>query len=68
LTDCLIDRICGDGDGNHRQRDARGANSIGLVVVSSPGPGFRRCIVSVSDSQRVLFRSVGLLAQLTCEP
>lgn len=72
--DCLLDRICGDGDGNGvvNVTDAQWLlkHAIGLV---SPCP-LLACdptvdaVVSVSDSQRVLFRSVGLLAQLTCEP
>jgi len=72
--DCLIDRICGDGDGNGivNVTDAQWLlkHSIGLV---GPCP-LLACdptldaVVSVSDSQRVLFRSVGLLAQLVCEP
>jgi hypothetical protein len=72
--DCLLDRICGDGDGNGivNVTDAQWLlkHAIGLV---SPCP-LLACdpnvdaVVSVSDSQRVLFRSVGLLAQLMCEP
>ena len=72
--DCLIDRICGDGDGNGivNVTDAQWVlkSAIGLV---SPCP-LLACdptvdtVVSVSDSQRVLFRSVGLLAQLVCGP
>jgi hypothetical protein len=72
--DCLLDRICGDGDDNGvvNVTDAQWLlkYAIGLV---SPCP-LLACdptvdaVVSVSDSQRVLFRSVGLLAQLTCEP
>jgi hypothetical protein len=72
--DCLIDRVCGDGDGNGivNVTDAQWVlkSSIGVV---SPCP-LLACdtttdfVVTVSDSQRVLFRSVGLLAQLVCEP
>jgi hypothetical protein len=72
--DCFLDRICGDGDGNGivNVTDAQWVlkSSIGIT---SPCP-LLACdptvdsVVSVSDSQRILFRSVGLLGHLVCEP
>ena len=72
--DCFVDRICGDGDGNGvvNVTDAQWVlkASVGLI---SPCP-LLACdptvdaFVSVSDVQRVLYRAVGLLAQLVCEP
>lgn len=70
--DCLLDRLCGDGDGNGAVNviDAQWVlkAAIGLV---SPCPltacdATNDASVTVSDAQHILFRSVGLVSELIC--
>jgi hypothetical protein len=71
-VDCTVDRVCGDGDGNGTVNviDAQWVLKAGIHLVS-PCP-LTACDptgdanVSVSDAQRVLFKSVGLLQNLVC--
>jgi hypothetical protein len=70
--DCTEDRICGDGDGSGSVNviDAQWILKAAINLVS-PCP-LTACDptsdakVSVSDAQRVLFRSVGLIPELIC--
>ncbi len=70
--ECMVNRICGDGDGNGAVNvvDAQWLLKAAINLVS-PCP-LQACDctgddrVSVSDAQRVLFRSVGLLTSLVC--
>jgi len=72
--DCTQDRICGDGDGNGAVNvvDAQWVLKSAIHLVS-PCP-LSACdptgdaLVSVSDAQRVLFKSVGLIPNLVCTP
>jgi hypothetical protein len=70
--DCLLDRLCGDGDGNRvvNVTDAQWVLKAAIGIVSTcpltacdPSSD---ASVTVSDAQRILFKSVGLLPDLVC--